>query len=637
MINDDLLLRTNKMIDIIKYIIYTIIIGCYLSEYYDLNYKVISYNTVKEKIIQNDQLFNEIIINEETYSAYLKINGSDNVFYKTFFSNHEKFDQTIENLVGENYKNIKITYKVSKSVYVVIFNIVATILIAYYLLSIIQNMFFGKKKVSADSGQNEDDDYLSMLTGVKTQYFDIVKTSNIKYSDVIGLGSVKKDLNEFVKHLQFSKTYDEHGCELTKGLLFVGPPGVGKTYIAKAFAAESGATFLSTSGSNFNEIYVGTGSRRIRQLFKYARKHTPCVIFIDEIDAFGTRNNKYSSDSNNTVNALLTEMDGMMTTNGVIVIAATNNEELLDSALKRSGRFDKTITFDHPTLEERVELFTTYLRKIKLDDSFDLNDDIMTISKRTAKLTGADIKNICNQGILNHMKQYNIVKNDISCEKVLVKNTLSTGCTMQNLSDALDDICIGNKKDNKIMSNKEREQVAYHEAGHTLISCLMEGGSVPLKVTIIPRGHSLGFTQPYNNDNSLIYKNELLAMIFTTLGGRAAEEIQFEMVTSGASDDFKKVVKLVERYVLDYGFDGKLRVCDRDIQSDDYKSKMNERVEILLNTYYKFTCDVLRDNKIVLDDLARELMNKEVLHNNEIVEIIKNIKGELYSVKYKNN
>lgn len=618
------------MLNKIKNILIIIVILYYIYKYVGYDYINVPISTVEKLLSNNTSLYDAIYIDEIKKIAYMRLNSTKNMIYRTSFSNHENFGQFIRNLVKDNYQNLEISYNTSGTFTDLIYNIVFNWIGISILFSIIQ-IIIPKSKMRT-IGQEEDDDFqsneiLSFFPSSSKSFYTIIKNSNSKFKDVIGLKTVKEDLGEFIKYLQFDKLYRENGCYVSKGLLFVGPPGVGKTFMAKALASESNATFIYTTGSNFNEIYMGMGSKRVRQLFKYARQNSPCIIFIDEIDAIGSRTISLDKgELNKTINALLAELDGMIDTAGILVIGATNLDELLDPALTRSGRFDKKIVFDYPTLDERIELFKLYLSKIKLDSSFNHDNDVKLLAKRTARLTGADIKNICNQGILNHMKNYKIKEEIIKKNKILqLENTdrTVTGCTLKDLNNALDDIGIGNLKTEKIMTEKEKKQVAYHEAGHTLISCLIEHGSIPLKVSIIPRGHSLGFTQPDPVDKSLIFKKELLANICITLGGRGAEKIIFADITTGASDDLKKVSEMVKKYYMEHCFTEPMHITfSEKLYSDKYLSVLNYNMENLINTCFKLVCNILHENTELLNIIANKLLEKETINNTDLLEII---------------
>jgi len=618
------------MLDRLKTILITCLVMYYIYKFIGYDHVNIPLSTVEKSLANNATIYDTIYIDEVKNVAYMRLNSTyENIIYKTSFSNHDNFRQLVKNLTGDYYQNLEVSYQISNSFSDLVYNIIFSIIGINIIFSVIKMIIPSSHKKTI--GEDNESDIFSVFPSNSDNYYTLIKKSNIKFTDVVGLKTVKEDLGEFVKYLRFNKMYKENGCTVPKGLLFVGPPGVGKTFIAKAFASESGATFIYTTGSSFNEIYMGMGSKRIRQLFKYARQNIPCVIFIDEIDAIGSRTISLDrGELNRTINALLAELDGMVDSTGIMVIAATNLDELLDPALTRSGRFDKKIIFDLPTLEERVELFKMYLSKIKLDPSFNHDNDIKLLAQRTARLTGADIKNICNQGILNHMKRYT-VKTVQEKKKTIfsLENTGTTsGCTLNDLNNALDDIGIGNVKTEKAMTEKEKKQVAYHEAGHTLVSCLIENGSVPLKVSIIPRGHSLGFTQPDPVDKYLLFRKELLANICTTLGGRAAEKIVFNDITTGAADDLRKVSEMVSKYYTEHSFGETMHITVEKLHSDMYRSELNNIMQKLINDCFKLILDMLSEpeNRTLLDNIAIKLLERETLNNTDLLNIVPNDK-----------
>lgn len=619
------------MLNKIRYILFiVIIIYCiYNFIYYNVD---IPFSIMEGMIKKDASIIGSICIDETKNIIYLTYNISyKKSIYISYFSKNDNIREMLRNLTGEYYNKINISYLHEYTVNNLIYGIMYYLIlinIIYYIFSIIIPFSLtllnllnisNKNEKKEDNDINEKDDentLLNLVSNLKSNdnYYSIIKKSDIKFSDIIGLESVKEDLTEFIKYLRYQDIYKSNGCSLSKGLLFIGPPGIGKTYIAKAFASESNATFIYTTGSNFNEIFIGTGPKRIRSLFRYARQHTPCIIFIDEIDALGARN-KSTTDINDTINALLTELDGLETVEGIFVIAATNLDVMLDSAMTRSGRFDKKIFFDYPTYEERIDLFKMYLGKVKLDDSFNYQCDIKLLAQRTAKLTGADIKNICNQGILNHMKQYTIY------DEIKLENTSQfNGCTLKDLNEALDDINIGNKR--TIMNNKERIQTAYHEAGHTLVSYLIEYGVIPIKVSIIPRGYALGFTQPTPNDNKLLFKKEIIAQICILLGGRIAEQIQFNDITIGAHDDLKKVSEITSVYYMDYCFGERIYKIEDKLQCESYKSSINKLCTDLTTKCYDYVYRLINENRTMLSLIAKNLLKKETLSNTDLVRLL---------------
>lgn len=583
--------------------------------YYYVNdvYNNLPFSKTDEFIMTNRDNIKVINIDEQNTKANIYLDN-DKLSTRISYPKTINFVDYMKNITDGNLGEMRIEYTTTNYFTNYLYNSLLTvglIYVSFFILKIILHR--------------------ESLMEHETNYFTIIKHSDWKFSDIIGLESVKNDLREFSNYLRNYDIYRKHGCQLPKGLLFAGPPGVGKTLMAKAFAAESGATFVYTTGSNFNEIFVGVGPKRIRELFNYARKNTPCVIFIDEIDAIGVRDKPYNSnDSGGTINALLAELDGMIDTKRIMVIAATNCKHNIDPAILRSGRFDKTIMFDHPTYLERIELFKQYLNKIKLDKSFEKEkeNNIELLAKRTAKLTGADIKNICNQGILEYMKGLKISRSYNKNNNIILVETETdtnfNGCALKHLNDAIDNIFIGNKKHNSIMSNIEKQQVAHHEAGHALVSCLIEYGKMPVKVSIIPRGYALGFVQHEELDNKLMFKNELISNICICLGGRVAEKIIFSDITSGASDDLNKAFELAKKYYIDYGFGKSLIITNEKTYDERYKSQVNSQIEKLVNKCSEFTEMILSDidNKQLLVTIANSLLESETLNSDELAKII---------------
>ncbi|AYV84768.1 MAG: AFG3-like protein 1 isoform X2 [Hyperionvirus sp.] len=618
--------------DRLKNIVFVVIVVYYFFEFFGYGRVTIPISVAEQLMREKAGAIREIYIDEGTNHAHLMLNwGSGNTVYVTKFSNHENFKNVLKDLTGEFYGGIIIRYKAGASVTDLVYNIFfgwMGVELVFSLLKIV--MPSGFKGGDGDRGSSDGSDDSDGILGISlggpkiSGFYSVVKNSKVKFGDVIGLGNVKEDLAEFVRFMRYEKMFKNNGCELPRGLLFVGPPGVGKTHVAKAFASEAGGMFISTTGSSFNEIYMGIGSKRVRELFKFARANRPCVVFIDEIDAIGSRSSGYDrGELNRTINALLAELDGMNDTTGVMVIGATNLPQMLDPALTRSGRFDKKIVFDPPNFDERVLLFKLYLDKVKQDQSFvgGKEGNVKFLAQRTARLTGADIKNVCNQAILNHMKGY--VEKVRAEGKYLENGGADGGCTLKDLTDAIDDIGIGMVKRERAMSEKEKIQVAYHEVGHTLVSCLIKcAGGVPLKVSIIPRGGALGFTQPEDTDNKLMFKKELLGNICVTLGGRCAEAIKFDDITSGASDDLKKVSEMAHSYFSEYCFGDSLCVTVTKLQSNIYKSHVNELVSHLINACYEFTLATLRKEVDLLEIISVKLLEKETLSRSDLLELI---------------
>jgi cell division protease FtsH len=445
---------------------------------------------------------------------------------------------------------------------------------------------------------------------------------DISLKDVIGLENVKEDLKEYINYIKFKKQYKESGFNIPKGLLFAGPPGTGKTMLAKALANETNSKFIYSSGSDFIEIYVGVGAKRIRELFNKAKKNKPAIIFIDEIDTIGRNRDGISSSGHNeqgsTLNSLLVEMDGFNNSDEILVIAASNMINVLDKALLRSGRFDKKIYFDKPNINERKLMFELYLKKIKLNENFKNNftNNINLLSELTSNCTGADIKNICNQAVGLYMKRY--------------KPDIDDGTTKKDLCNSIDDIIVGIEKRERIMTSKERIIVSHHEAGHALTAYILKESTQPVKVSIIPRGESaLGFSMQKPIDKKLYSKNELIAKICVLLGGRISEEIMFNEITTGSSDDIEKISNIAESMIKIYGMNSNLDPISYSNNEKKLSNNINDSIYIeinkIINKCKKITKNILEENKDNLIKLAEFLLKNEILISSDFKDIFKNI------------
>ncbi len=448
----------------------------------------------------------------------------------------------------------------------------------------------------------------------RAQVYDKGKSTNITFEDVAGLQGAKEEIVEIVEFLKNPGKYTELGAKIPKGALLVGPPGTGKTLLAKAVAGEAKVPFFSLSGSDFVEMFVGVGASRVRDLFKQAKEKAPSIIFIDEIDAIGRargKNNGFNSNDEreNTLNQLLTEMDGFGTNSGVIIIAATNRADVLDSALMRAGRFDRQIYVDMPDLNERKEIFQVHLKPIKLEPGIDID----FLSKQTPGFSGADIANLCNEAALiaaRHNKQF---------------------VQKQDFLDAVDRIVGGLEKKNKIITKAEKRSIAYHEAGHATISWLLEYAHPLVKVTIVPRGQSLGAAWYLPEERSITTTEQILDEMCAALGGRAAEKITFDKISTGALSDLEKVTKQAYAMVSIYGLNDKIgNISYYDSQGRDSFTKpysdatarvIDEEVSILIEFQYQRALSLLEENKDKLDLLAEKLLAVEVLFKEDLIEI----------------
>ena len=449
----------------------------------------------------------------------------------------------------------------------------------------------------------------------KAQLFEKGKGTNVTFKDVAGLEGAKEEVQEIVEFLKHPKKYTELGAKIPKGALLVGPPGTGKTLLAKAVAGEAQVPFFSLSGSDFVEMFVGVGASRVRDLFKQAKEKSPSIIFIDEIDAIGRARGKNANlgsndERENTLNQLLTEMDGFGTNSGVIILAATNRADILDKALMRAGRFDRQIYVDMPDLNERKAIFEVHLRPIKVETGLDVD----FLARQTPGFSGADIANICNEAALIAARK----------SKTLVEK--------QDFLDAVDRIIGGLEKKNKIITPKEKETIAYHEAGHATVSWLLEHASPLIKVTIVPRGQSLGAAWYLPEERQITTTEQILDEMCATMGGRAAEEIIFGKISTGALSDLEKVTKQAYAMVSVYGLNK--RIGNRSYYdsrgesnftkpySEDTARMIDEEASAIIEKAYVRAKEILTTNKEKLTNLAKKLLEKEVIFKEDLVEII---------------
>ncbi len=458
----------------------------------------------------------------------------------------------------------------------------------------------------------------------RAQIFDKDTNVKINFSDVAGLEEAKTEVMEIVDFLKNPKKYTQLGGKIPKGALLIGPPGTGKTLLAKAVAGEANVPFFSISGSDFVEMFVGVGASRVRDLFKQAKEKAPCIVFIDEIDAVGRargRNVNFGSNDEreNTLNQLLTEMDGFQTNIGVIILAATNRADILDRALLRAGRFDRQIHVELPDLNEREAIFKVHLRPIKIEKNF----NISFLAKQTPGFSGADIANVCNEAALIAAR-----KNKTKVEK-------------QDFLDAIDRIVGGLERKNKIISFDEKKTIAYHEAGHATVSWLLEHASPLVKVTIIPRGRALGAAWYLPEERQITTREQLLDEMAYALGGRAAEQLVFGKVSTGALSDLEKITKQAYAMVSFFGMSekvGNISFYDSSGQSDfgftkPYSEKTAEiidhEVKQIIEESYQRAQDVLRKNMKGLTELAELLLEKEVIFSEDLERIFGKRKGDL--------
>jgi len=450
----------------------------------------------------------------------------------------------------------------------------------------------------------------------KAQLFD--KESNVKidFTDVAGLEEAKVEIMEIVEFLKNPKKFTDLGGKIPKGALLVGPPGTGKTLLAKAVAGEANVPFFSMSGSDFVEMFVGVGASRVRDLFKQAKEKAPCIVFIDEIDAIGRARGKNAGFSSNderenTLNQLLTEMDGFGSNQGVIILAATNRADILDRALLRAGRFDRLIHVELPDYKERLDIFKVHLKPIKLEKDFDLS----FLAKQSPGFSGADIANVCNEAALIAAR-----KNKHSVEK-------------QDFLDAIDRIIGGMEKKNKIISKEEKRVIAFHEAGHATVSWLLEHANPLLKVSIIPRGRSLGAAWYLPEERQITTTEQMFDEMCSALGGRASEEVIFNKISTGALNDLEKVTKQAYAMVAYFGMGTALKnisFYDSSGQSEyafskPYSEKTAESIDVevkeIIGKAYERSTKILNENIEGLNKLADLLLEREVIFSEDLENI----------------
>jgi cell division protease FtsH len=451
----------------------------------------------------------------------------------------------------------------------------------------------------------------------KAKLFDQNTEVKTTFKDVAGLEGAKEEIQEIVDFLKNPKKYTVLGGKIPKGALLVGSPGTGKTLLAKAVAGEAKVPFFSLSGSDFVEMFVGVGASRVRDLFKKAKDKSPSIIFIDEIDAIGRARGKNNftgsnDERENTLNQLLTEMDGFGTNTNVIVLAATNRADVLDKALMRAGRFDRQIYVDLPDLNERREIFKVHLKPLKSVK----NLDIEFLSKQTPGFSGADIANVCNEAALIAAR----------------KNKKSVG--KQDFLDAVDRIVGGLEKKNKIVTPEEKKTIAFHEAGHAIVSWLLEHAAPLVKVTIVPRGQSLGAAWYLPEERLIVRTEQMLDEMCAALGGRAAEKIMFDKISTGALSDLEKVTRQARAMVSVYGLNetlGNITYYDSTGQSENSFTKpyseqtaqvIDKEISQIIEIQYKRACDLLKKNKSKLTQLADRLLEKEVIFKDDLLNIL---------------
>lgn len=574
---------------------------------------------------------------EKSYSDFIKQLNKGNVKsvefdsyeidYKLVDDGHKDYDityytgrvaddelvPTLKKAKTSEGKSIEIKAAIPDNTSTWIFNILSFI-VPLILLWVL--LAFVSKKMGGSMG---------MGVGKSTAKVYVEKSTGVNFKDVAGQDEAKESLQEVVDFLHNPKRYTDIGAKLPKGALLVGPPGTGKTLLAKAVAGEAGVPFFSLAGSDFVEMFVGVGASRVRDLFKEAQKMAPCIIFIDEIDAIGkSRDSRYgggNDEREQTLNQLLAEMDGFDTSKGLLILAATNRPEVLDKALLRPGRFDRRIIVDKPDLKGRLETLKVHSKDVKMDESVDLD----ALALATAGLVGSDLANMINEAAINAVKNGRQLVNQA------------------DLFEAFELVAVGGKeKKDRVMSDKERKIVSYHEVGHALVSALQKNTEPVQKITIVPRTMgALGYTlQTPEEEKYLETKDELLAKITTYMAGRAAEVLVFNSVTSGAANDIENATKIARAMVTMYGMSDKFgMMCLATVQNqyleggaglicgENTASQIDDEVLSIINSSYAEAMKLLDENREILDSISDYLYEKETITGKEFMKMFRDMKG----------
>ena len=518
----------------------------------------------------------------------------------------DKFSDFYDKEVSENNISANLTFKEGEDL---LWNILISV--GPFILFILVMIFF-MRRMSGGAGGGMG---VFNVGKSKAQLFDKDGMNKVTFKDVAGLAEAKQEIEEIVSFLKNPKKYTELGGKIPKGALLVGPPGTGKTLLAKAVAGEANVPFFSLSGSDFVEMFVGVGASRVRDLFRQAKEKSPCIVFIDEIDAVGRARGKNANmnandERENTLNQLLTEMDGFGSNSGVIILAATNRADVLDKALLRAGRFDRQIHVELPDLNERKEIFAVHLRPIKVD--IDIDSDFL--ARQTPGFSGADIANVCNEAALI------AARND---KKAVQK---------EDFMSAVDRIVGGLEKRSKIMTERERRSIAFHEAGHASLSWLLEHANPLVKVTIVPRGKALGAAWYLPEERQITTREQLLDEMCATLGGRAAEDLFVKEISTGASNDLERVTKQAYAMVVYFGMSEKLpnlNYYDSSGQdwgftkpySEETSRLIDEEVQRIVNEQYERAKYILSENVEKHNQLAELLLMSEVIYSEDVENI----------------
>ncbi len=587
-----------------------------------------NWQEVKNTMLKNHDIAKIVVVNREEAQIYLKQDSYEDYAAKLNkgFNAPSRYGPHFYYTIGsvetfeENLKAAQADFKDSDKItveYKTVHNYFSEIFTWIFPFLIIIGLYWWIfRRMSKGAGGAGGAGNIFSVGKSQAKIFDKDSKVSTTFKDVAGLAEAKQEVEEIVEFLKNPSKYTKLGGKIPKGALLVGPPGTGKTLLAKAVAGEANVPFFSMSGSDFVEMFVGVGASRVRDLFKQAKEKAPCIVFIDEIDAIGRARGKNpnfgsNDERENTLNQLLTEMDGFDTNSGVIILAATNRADILDRALMRAGRFDRQIHVELPDLNERREIFQVHLRPIKLSEEV----EVSFLAKQTPGFSGADIANVCNEAALIAARG--------NKEKV----------TKQDFLDAVDRIVGGLEKKNKIISREEKKRIAYHEAGHATISWLLEYAHPLVKVTIVPRGKALGAAWYLPEERSITTKEQLLDEMCSALGGRAAEHLVFGTISSGAQNDLEKVTKQAYAMISIFGMSdkvGNVSFYDSTGQNDygftkPYSEKTAELIDseakALIDVQYERALRVLTEHKDGHRELAEKLLEREVIFGEDLEEI----------------
>ncbi|MCM4173131.1 ATP-dependent metallopeptidase FtsH/Yme1/Tma family protein [Arenibacter sp. TNZ] len=565
-------------------------------------------NTRQAKIFLTEEALNKEV-HKDVSDQPFSLTATAAPQYIVNYGDQQNFENEINDIKKENSLDTELTYDQESNV---LTELLLTLLPFVLIIGI---WIYLMRRMSGGAGGGAGGQIFNIGKS-KAKLFDEKTDTRTSFKDVAGLEGAKEEVEEIVEFLRNPDKYTSLGGKIPKGALLVGPPGTGKTLLAKAVAGEAKVPFFSLSGSDFVEMFVGVGASRVRDLFKQAKDKSPAIIFIDEIDAIGRARGKNNftgsnDERENTLNQLLTEMDGFGTNTNVIVLAATNRADVLDKALMRAGRFDRQIYVDLPDIRERKEIFEVHLRPIKTAETLDMD----FLAKQTPGFSGADIANVCNEAALIAARK----------EKKAV--------TKQDFLDAVDRIVGGLEKKNKIITPGEKKTIAYHEAGHATVSWMLEHAAPLVKVTIVPRGQSLGAAWYLPEERLIVRPDQMKDEMCATLGGRAAEKVIFNQISTGALSDLEKVTKQARAMVTIYGLNdeiGNLTYYDSSGQNEYGFSKpyseqtaltIDKEISKLIEEQYVRAVELLSENKDKLTELAERLLEKEVIFKDDLEKI----------------